>query len=78
MCPLEPVPGMLKFIICAANTNAPRTPMSGVFELSFSSAIFLAEYPIKAPLAIQKAPPTTGEINASAMCIVILPSFHLF
>ena len=31
ICPLEPVPGIVKFIICDANTNAPSTPIKGIF-----------------------------------------------
>ena len=30
-CPEDPVPGMVKLIICAAKTNAPITPMTGIF-----------------------------------------------
>jgi len=33
-CPLEPVPGIGKFTIWAANTNAPITPIIGTRPLS--------------------------------------------
>ena len=35
-CPEEPVPGIVKLIICAANTNAPMTPITGIFDTSSS------------------------------------------
>ena len=34
MWPLDPVPGIEKFTICAANTNAPITPIMAGFTLS--------------------------------------------
>ena len=42
-CPLEPVPGIVKLIIWAANTNAPITPISGTLSLLRSSFILLLE-----------------------------------
>ena len=33
-CPLDPVPGIVKLIICAAKMKAPRTPIRGIVRSS--------------------------------------------
>ena len=72
MCPLDPVPGIAKFIICAANTNAPIMPISGMRDGSKSFLILRALYATSPALTASIAPPTAGETKASAMCMIIL------
>ena len=69
MWPLEPVPGIAKFIICAAKTNAPITPMSGTRAGSKFSFSLRALFQSSPALAAIMTPPTAGETSASAMCI---------
>ena len=64
---------MVKLIIWAANINAPITPINGILRSSSSSLTFLEQNPIRPALAAHMVPPTTGEINASAMCIIKPP-----
>ena len=70
--PDDPVPGIVKFIICAAKTNAPMTPMVGMI-LSVVSR-FCSSLCTLCPAATAEAayitPATPGESNASAMCII--------
>jgi hypothetical protein len=72
-CPLEPVPGIVKLIICAAKMKAPRTPMRGIIFSSISSLSFFAQNPRVPNVPAQKVAPTAGESNASAICITISP-----
>lgn len=41
ICPLDPVPGIEKLIIWAANTNAPTTPINGILLWISSSFLIL-------------------------------------
>ena len=68
--PEEPVPGIVKLIICAAKMKAPSTPISGTLWSSSVFLILLAQYASTAPEALQNVTPTAGESRASAMCIV--------
>lgn len=71
MCPLEPVPGIEKLIICAAKMKAPITPIKGTM---FSWGLFLTFFAAmtkSVPETITAAPATTGEVKASAMCIFV-------
>ena len=71
MWPLEPVAGIVKFIICAAKTNAPATAIIGSFFSESSSFLILAtDQAIAAPLAAHIAKATDGDNKASDMCIV--------
>jgi hypothetical protein len=69
MCPLEPVPGIVKLIIMAAKINAPITPISGIVLLSILSFNFLDEYPMVATEPAHIVTPTAGESKASAICM---------
>jgi hypothetical protein len=73
MCPLEPVPGMVKLIIMAAKMNAPITPINGIVLLSIFSFNFLDEYPIVTIDPAHIVAPTAGESKASAMCMIKSP-----
>jgi hypothetical protein len=73
MCPLEPVPGMVKLIIIAAKINAPMTPIRGIVLLSIFSFSFLDEYPNVAIEPAHIVAPTDGESKASAMCMLNSP-----
>ncbi len=73
MCPLEPVTGMVKLIICAAKINAPITPIRGMVLLSMFSLSFLDEYPMAATEPAHIVAPTAGESKASAICMMNSP-----
>lgn len=67
--PLEPVPGIAKFIICAAKTNAPKTPISGMESRSWRY-IFLIDMANRVA-AIASAPKAMGaDTKASDICMV--------
>ena len=70
-CPEEPVPGIVKLIICAANTNAPITPITGIFFASFSRRTLCTEYPPAAAEQAYIVAATAGATNASAICIIV-------
>ena len=73
-CPLEPVPGIEKFSICAANTKAPMTPASAIFRGSKMLFARAAQYAKDTPDTATMDKPTAGDIKASAMCIFYLPN----
>lgn len=78
MWPEEPVPGMVKLIIWAANANAPVTAMTGIFRSPRPSLpTRTAETASAAALTAYIAPPTAGETRASAMCMTIPPLIRL-
>jgi hypothetical protein len=68
--PLDPVPGIVKLIIWAAKINAPRTPMRGIFPSSRSCLIFDEHREMRVAVTVHRTPPVTGDINASAICII--------
>ena len=72
-CPLEPVPGIVKLIICAAKMKAPSTPIRGIVLSSIRSFSFFDAYPPAATDPAHSVVPTAGESKASAMCIVFPP-----
>lgn len=69
ICPLDPVPGMAKFIICATKINAPIIPISGMI-LGFSRYLTLRDA-ITSNVAeiIPVTPAITGVTSASFMCM---------
>ena len=69
--------GIEKFIICAANTNAPITPANGMLRASRQSAVFLAQNARTASIAADIASPTFAETRASAMCIAKIANINL-
>ena len=68
--PLDPVPGMVKLIICAAKTNAPMTPITGIFFGSLSRRTFFTENPAAPPEQTYIVAATAGATSASAICII--------
>ena len=77
-CPLDPVPGIEKLIICAAKTKAPMTPMSGTSDSGLSSGVSPPEpsrfncrtaIVSRASDAAPVVAHTTGESSASDMCM---------
>ena len=77
--PLEPVPGIEKFIIWAAKTKAPITPISGTMCSSRASGSRRSfrgclTFQIAVPSRTSDTAPVTantgGETSASDMCIV--------
>ena len=77
--PLEPVPGMVKLIICAAKTNAPITPITGIFFGSLSRRTFFTEKPAAPPEQTYIVAATAGATSASAICIMFSSfSFSVF
>ena len=68
-CPLAPVPGMVKLIICAAKVKAPSTAMNGSFSRVSSGELFGMVNQMMVALATNMAPPTPGDISASDMCM---------
>lgn len=70
ICPLDPVAGMVKLIICAAKMNAPRTPIRGIICSSICFFSLEAQYVIRPPLTAIIAIPTVGDTSASAICII--------
>ena len=74
--PLDPVPGILKLIICAANRNAPSTPISGTRRSSPSRRTWREHQATVAAVTTPIVPPTAGESSASAMCIASSPIRH--
>ena len=69
-CPLDPVPGMVKFSIWQAKMKAPSTPMSGTSRASFSCLILRAQSTVIAAVAAHMVQPTAGETKPSAICMV--------
>ena len=67
--PDEPVPGMVKLIICAAKTKAPITPMRGMSLSLLSSFIFLIEQTAAPAEQAYITPATVGASSASAICM---------
>jgi hypothetical protein len=74
-CPLDPVPGIEKLIICAAKMKAPSTPIMGTRSSRRVCFTLLAHKAISPPDTAHNAPPTAGETKASAMCMLGLPLF---
>jgi hypothetical protein len=72
-CPLDPVPGIVKFIICVAKTNADITPITGIFFASLSNLTFFIEYVAATDEATYIVAATAGTISASAICIIQSP-----
>src|SRR3990172_760039 len=70
--PLDPVPGIEKLIIGAANTNAAATPMRGAVRSSIRFPTLREHHPTAAVVPAQKVPPTAGESRASDMCMAFL------
>jgi len=70
----EPVPAVVKFIICAANTAAPAAPISSGFGF-FSLWNLAPEATTAPPEPVPNAPPTAAEINVLAICINNPPDF---
>ncbi len=70
--PLDPVPGMAKLIICAANRKAPSTPINGTRRSSASWLSRREQYATVTAVAAHIVPPTAGDRSASAMCIEAL------
>ena len=68
--PDEPVPGMLKFIIWAANTNAPSTPVRGTRSVREVFLTLLPATAISVAAATAATAATGVDINPSDMCIV--------
>ena len=68
-CPDEPVPGIVKLIICVANTNAPMMPMTGIFLASSSNLTLCIEYPVAILEQAYIVVATAGDTKASAICI---------
>ena len=77
-CPDEPVPGIVKLIICAANTNAPMTPITGIFFSSFSILTLWIDQPAAATDSAPIVAATPVETSASAMCMMCYPLYPLF
>ena len=74
ICPLDPVPGIAKFIIWAAKTNAPITPMSGRIrslpaEFSLRPTLRTAT-PSRTAETAAVAANTGAETSASDMCMI--------
>ena len=68
-CPLEPVPGIAKFIICTTKVKAPMTPIKGrrlVSDFTLRMAIHNKVVDIT-PIT----PATGGLTSASDMCIIL-------
>ena len=75
MCPLDPVPGMVKLIIWAANTKAPPTAIMGSFWLVSWLRCTRAALTASAPaLTAHMVSPTAGESKASDICMVLFSS----
>ena len=71
-CPLEPVPGIEKLIICAANTKAPITPMSGMMSSRRMFFTFEAATAMRVAATAPAPAAMAGDTSASAMCMVVL------
>ncbi len=71
MCPLDPVPGILKLIIWAANTKAPITPIIGMMSVRLLCATFRVATTSSDTAATPAIMATGGDTRASAMCIII-------
>ena len=73
MCPLEPVPGMVKLIIWAANTKAPPTAIMGSFwRVSWLRCTRAALTASAAALTAHMVSPTVGDNNASDICMGLI------
>jgi len=79
MCPLEPVIGIEKLTICAAKTNAPIIPISGMSsESKRAEAAFVAKSS-KPSETNSIATPVFAETSASDICIANIYSiFFVF
>ena len=60
-CPLDPVPGIVKLIICEAKMKAPSTPIRGIVRSSSCSFSFFDAYPIAPIVPAHNAPPRRGK-----------------